>query len=152
MNVYILIGVPGSGKSTLAKRIAKDQDAVICSADDYFMLGGTYRFDASKLGNAHQSCKAKAQDALMAGKDIVIDNTNTRKSEIQPYVDMAEKYGAKVCYIQPSTAWRYDAEECCRRGTHNVPLKKTQEMLDRIKILKTQVEIRDYDGVKKVLD
>ena len=54
-NLYIVRGLPGSGKSTFAKSIAKPYQ--VFEADQYFMKNGKYKFDPTKLKEAHNDCK-----------------------------------------------------------------------------------------------
>ena len=68
--MLILRGLPGSGKSTLCKKIAKsfrteERETVVCSGDDFFTdpKTGKYKFDGSKLIEAHNSAKSKAIEA-----------------------------------------------------------------------------------------
>lgn len=86
--LIIMRGLPGSGKSTLAKTFG----GVICSADQYFTdFFGRYKFDASKLTEAHEACFRKAEKAMSKGvKKLIVDNTNTRKWEFEPYLAIAE--------------------------------------------------------------
>ena len=66
-NLYIMRGLPGSGKSTLSGQIAKayhDQGkkAIIASADEFFIdRSGQYNFDGSRLEEAHNWCRSKAE-------------------------------------------------------------------------------------------
>lgn len=84
-------GYPGSGKSTKAKELAERFDAVICSADDYFMKDGNYKFNVSKLKDAHQQCQDKALNAINSGKNVIVDNTNLTIYNVVPYIDMILK-------------------------------------------------------------
>jgi ABC-type proline/glycine betaine transport system ATPase subunit len=66
--MFIARGLPGSGKSTLVKLFARvydiDYASAICSGDDYFMdKDNVYRFDASKLKEAHENARLKAEKA-----------------------------------------------------------------------------------------
>lgn len=95
--VIILRGVSGCGKSSFAELLNPD---VICTADDFFMVDGEYKFNVSKLGTAHKVCQEKFEDALMEGKNkIVVANTNTSPKEFNFYKDMAEEYGYKVFVV-----------------------------------------------------
>lgn len=88
--LYIIRGVSGSGKSTLAMKIAD----IVCEADEYFMQGGVYNFDHSKLAEAHASCKQRVERNMINGvKTIAVSNTNTTQKEIRPYLHLAEQYG-----------------------------------------------------------
>ena len=89
--MIIMRGYPGSGKSYAAKELAKKFNAVICSADDFFMKAGKYVFDASKLGLAHKSCQEKAYNAMVDGKNLIIDNTNLKSKDCEFYVDMVSE-------------------------------------------------------------
>lgn len=119
MTVYILRGVPGSGKSTFAKNIDTDT-AVICSADDFFVgEDGVYRFDASKISQAHKECFLKFVRAVNDGKKtIVIDNTNCTNIEVAPYVTYAEAMGHTATIIAIT---KTPPEECAARNVHGVP-------------------------------
>lgn len=83
--MIIMSGISGAGKSTYAN----DVEGIVCSADDFFMKNGEYCFDPSKIGEAHEACMRKAIEAIEAGKNVVIDNTNTSPVEVDPYLVMA---------------------------------------------------------------
>ncbi len=93
MKVVILRGISGSGKSTVAKRLASEceGEVVICSADDYFINNEKYKFDSSKLDEAHLACYRKFSSAVTDGKDLVIvDNTNIQLWEFSGYLQEAK--------------------------------------------------------------
>lgn len=101
--IYIMRGIPGSGKTTKAKSIRDKTGAIICSADDFFIDNdGNYIFDYKKIGEAHEWCKKKAREALNYGSSIIIDNTNCRRWEFRPYIEMAREFGTKVKYVYPT--------------------------------------------------
>ena len=90
--LFLLRGLPGSGKSTLAKSLG----GMHIEADNYFMDSGTYRFDASKLKDAHEWCKIRCEEFMQMELKITVSNTFTQEWEMQPYYDLAEKYGYRV--------------------------------------------------------
>lgn len=91
--LIILRGVSGSGKSTLAKNLV--QNGVINSTDDYFMINGEYVFDSTKLAKYHKLNRLKTENDMQNNiSPIIIDNTNLKKREIKPYVEL----GRKFCY------------------------------------------------------
>jgi len=65
--LLLVRGLPGSGKSTYAKTLT---DRKHIETDMYFALSGTYQWDGSKLGKAHQWCQDEVRKALMAGEEI----------------------------------------------------------------------------------
>jgi len=96
--LFILRGLPGSGKTTLAKSIG----AVHFEADMYFMVGKEYKFDVTKLKQAHAWCQdqvrtsMKNSDKTIGDLRIAVSNTFTQEWEMEPYVEMAKEYGFKV--------------------------------------------------------
>jgi predicted kinase len=56
--LFLLRGLPGSGKSTLARSLTTN-DAIHIEADMFFVDSSTgeYRFDATKLKDAHKWCR-----------------------------------------------------------------------------------------------
>ena len=93
MKFAILVGPSGAGKSTFAQQFA-GPGLVICSADDYFLTEeGEYVFEPARLGEAHAACFRKAVEAVVAGKSVLIDNTNTTLVELAPYIALSRAYG-----------------------------------------------------------
>lgn len=121
MKVTILRGGTGCGKSTWAK----EQNAVIISADDFFIVDGEYKFDVEKLGAAHAAClrdfihlcEVPLHDKDEGGKDVIVDNTNTRLSEFAPYAAIALAYSHEVKIV----TFVYDPVAAWRRSTHGAP-------------------------------
>ena len=129
--LFLLRGLPGSGKSTLAKSIS----GIHFEADMYFMKDGEYKFDASKLKDAHEWCRATVREWMEMNSDtdgldysdIVVSNTFTQEWEMEPYYSLAKEYGYKVFSIIVEN----------RHGgvnTHGVPEDKLQTMKDRFEI------------------
>jgi predicted kinase len=125
----IMRGLPGSGKSTKARQLA-DDNTVICSADDHFMVDGEYVFNPDQIGAAHQACQDKARKALMDGKDVIIDNTNTQKWEMQPYLDMAAFFKVTLEVVNIFDGGCSD-EELVERNSHGVPIEAIRRMRAR---------------------
>ena len=92
--LYLLRGLPGSGKTTLANSIG----GTWVEADHYFLNeNGEYEFDASKLKYAHKWCQDSVEESMnFQSNKIIVSNTFTQAWEMQPYYDLAEKYGYKV--------------------------------------------------------
>lgn len=83
--LYIIRGLPGSGKSTLAKKLA-----VMHFEADMFFVGtdGVYRFDPSRLKDAHEWCFNKVKETIEDGYICAVSNTFSRVWEMQKYLDL----------------------------------------------------------------
>jgi len=95
--LYILRGISGSGKTTLTRFIGGYE----FSADDYFTTyikdgREVYNFDPSLLNEAHRRCQSNVEGIMKRGLGVTVHNTFTTEKEIQPYLDLAEKYGYVV--------------------------------------------------------
>jgi predicted kinase len=128
-NLYILRGLPGAGKSTLAKNIG----AVYFEADMFFMEGNEYKFNPTKLKDAHAWCQnqvrisMKNSDSKLGDTRIAVANTFTQEWEMEPYVEMAKEYGFTVFTLIVEN----------RHGgvnQHNVPDDVLDKMKERFEI------------------
>jgi len=119
-HIYLCRGIPGSGKSFLANIIHNWQEYAWLEADMFFMDNGEYKFDKTKLKDAHQWCQKQFECWLESGRNIIVSNTFVKKWEMQFYKDLAAKYGAKVTEI----IVRSDDFE----SVHNVPEETVSRM------------------------
>jgi predicted kinase len=99
--LLLLIGTPGSGKSTLAKKIKSENpefvNANIWEADMFFIdINGNYKWNPKFIGTAHSWCKSKVSADMIAGKNVIVSNTNLTRFERKPYIELAKKYGYEV--------------------------------------------------------
>lgn len=102
--LYIVRGLPGSGKSTFARKLV-GSDFLVCEADKYFIdkETGEYKFDGSKIKDAHRYCQDLVEtymkDSMVNNqwyRNIAVSNTFTQEWEMQPYFELAKKYGYTV--------------------------------------------------------
>lgn len=125
MTELILIrGIPGSGKSTLARTYV-EKGFKHFESDQYFMVDGEYRFDASKLSLAHNNCFEKTRVALLAGKSVVVSNTFTRLWEMQNYINLAQTYQLPFKVIRCVGKFK---------NVHGVPDDILEKMSDRFEL------------------
>lgn len=124
-------GISGSGKSTYVKN--NYPDAVVCSADSFFMRKGQYKFDPNLLYKAHGMCKKAFVAALNRGvKVIVVDNTNTMNKEMKFYITEAlSREGVEIEVVRLTTPVNVAAN----RNVHGVPAEVVQKMSDRMQDL-----------------
>jgi ABC-type phosphate/phosphonate transport system ATPase subunit len=127
--LFIVRGLPGSGKSTLSKLL----NATHFETDNYFMVDGEYKFDGSKLKEAHEWCQNQVSMAMIfnhttgINKKIVVSNTFTQEWEMSPYFALAEQWGYQVTSLIVEN----------RHGgvnTHGVPEDKLEIMKNRFEV------------------
>jgi len=135
--VVILRGPSGSGKSTYINKHLPD--AFVCSADHYFNdEEGNYNFDPTKLGQAHGSCRLSFKQAILDNVPvIVVDNTNTKLKEMEPYLDVARNHDYEIEVVR----LKVPLDKLYGRNTHGVPDEAVKRMNARM---------QDYPGEKVV--
>jgi len=128
MNKILIIvrGIPGSGKSSFAELISFGKN--ICTADDYFMVNGEYKYDGSKQGNAHAFCQYKCKVLMEENTiQIVVANTSVTEKELKPYYDLAKEFNYKVFSVIVEN--RHEGQ-----SIHNVPEEVIEKMKQRFSI------------------
>ena len=131
--LYIVRGLPGSGKSTFAEALV-GSDFLVCEADKYFIVDGEYKFDATKLKQAHEWCRNRVEtymkDSLVNDqfyREIAVSNTFTQEWEMEAYYKLAEQYGYMVFSIIVEN--RHGG-----KNVHGVPDEKLEQMKNRFEI------------------
>lgn len=120
--LVLVRGVSGSGKSTYARQLTPSNFA----ADDFFEARG--EFDGSLLLVAHKTCQLLVEAALCAGTSpVAVHNTFVRLWELQPYLDMAQRYGYAVRVVHVCSG--LSPEQLASRNTHGVPLPTIRRMV-----------------------
>jgi hypothetical protein len=113
--------------------LAKSLGGIHIEADQYFVGKDGYKFDASKLKNAHNYCQSQTNawmstDGSQVNVDrIIVSNTFTQEWEMQPYFDMAQKHGYRVYSLIVENRH-------CGINEHNVPTEKINQMKQRFEI------------------
>lgn len=141
--MYIMRGVSGSGKSTKAKQLKGSGE--VFSTDDFFMEGEEYKFDPTKLKEAHDSNQRRVWEAARRKVNpIVVDNTTTMAWEAKPYVVIGMTEGYDIEIVEPESPWWSQfrpnmsdeeiqnlAEILAEKTVHGVPVQGIVNMLKR---------------------
>lgn len=152
-------GAPGSGKSYLARVIVDrtmngNYADHIFTTDDHFVDARTkqYRFDRSRLSEAHERNQARvARRAADGWSPIVVDNTNMKVWEMQPYFREAVKHGYLIRILEPNTPWRIAVGKLAQRNSHGVDQEQIARMLTNYEPASVQdvlhsMQIFNYDN------
>lgn len=126
MKLHIIRGLPGSGKSTYAKKLL----GIHCEADQFFEVHTSYsltpvdyKWSPDFLHEAHQLCKLRAIRALYHGHDVVVANTFTTLKELQPYLDLKQRFpDLEITVHELHTQYE---------SIHNVPDRTIERMKQR---------------------
>ena len=127
--LFLVRGLPGSGKSTFAKTLGGTH----IETDMYFMKSGEYKFDGTKIKEAHQWCQKQVDTMMILNRiegihnKIVVSNTFTQEWEMKAYYDLAESYGYMVHSLIVEN----------RHGginEHGVPEDKLEQMRNRFEV------------------
>ena len=123
-DLILFRGLPGSGKSTLAHLLCD----VHFSADMFFETHGEYKFDISKISNAHEYCQAKVEEAMSIQTGVIgVANTFTMDWEMDVYFRLAEYFGYRVHTVIVEN--RHMSS-----NIHGCPEETMQRMKDRFSI------------------
>ena len=130
-NLILVRGVSGSGKSTFAEFLP---NTLKTSTDDFFMEEGQYIFNAQHLKANHQRCidsvesEMKFRNASAEDATIVVHNTFTQQWEMDPYIDLAGKYGYNLYTIIVEN--RHDS-----KSIHGVPEASIDQQRQRFEVI-----------------
>lgn len=138
-NELVLLRSPsGYGKSTYAQKHFVSNGYIQLEADQFLYEDGVYVWKAEKLHGAHIACQRACKEALEAGKNVVISNTNCLRKEILDYVRIAD--ALKV----PYRVLRLTKEF---KSIHNVPenilVKQKSRMTTQVWL--GEILVTDYD-------
>lgn len=120
MKLLLVRGLPGSGKSTIAKNLIGFYQHV--ETDMFWMVDGEYKWEASRLGEAHAWCLNRTRELMTAGFSPVVSNTFTTVKEMRPYFDLAKEFGIVPTVMVVQNEWG---------NVHNVPEETLAKMKAR---------------------
>jgi predicted kinase len=119
--MILVRGLPGSGKSTVAHSLV-GFDFFHYETDQFWMVDGEYKFDMSRIKEAHQWCQDEVRKCLTNGFSPIVSNTFTTQKEMMPYFQMAKVFGIRPQVILCQGQFG---------NIHNVPTDALVRMAER---------------------
>jgi len=104
-DLIVLRGLPGSGKSTLAAYLESTYGYLHLEADRHFLVDGQYRFDPSRVADAHAVVARDALVALRAERRVIVANTHVRLWEMATVIGAAEFAEKAFCFVECVGSW-----------------------------------------------
>jgi len=111
-HLIIIRGIPGSGKSSFANLMTKFNYYHIEADMYYYMKYGEYKWSKEEAPLAHEWCQKEFKKLIEKEKNIVISNTFIKKSEMEPYIKLANEHNYNISIIKMMTNFN---------TIHNVP-------------------------------
>lgn len=150
-NIEILIGIPASGKSTYALEKIKNNERIVrFNRDSYRLMLKDAQICNSKIEMLITTLLIDGvKDALMKNLDVIIDNTNLKKSYIMEYVKQFEtmaNISFKVFDIEPEVAIQRDENRQYKVGRDVIlnMYKQFENLMNDIQFIDTIIK----NGVK----
>ena len=103
--MVLMVGIPGSGKTThargeLSRHVLVSLDIIRRDRQEMHRLAGRYVEEVvpqdPSLSTPKRAEYVLASDALRAGRDVVIDDTNVTRKRREVHIRLGKKHGARI--------------------------------------------------------
>jgi predicted kinase len=99
--LVLLVGYPGSGKTTLARALAERHRIAHLESDavrrEIFPVPSYTRRES---GVVFREMERRAGEALLGGRDVIVDATNLRKEHRDRFLALAARVAARVIVVR----------------------------------------------------
>jgi predicted kinase len=99
--LVLTVGLPGTGKSTFARRLAGRIDATVLESDALRrLLFGEPDYSAAESQRLFDAIRGAARVLLADSRDVIVDATNLKERDRQPFFTLAEETGARLLVLR----------------------------------------------------
>ena len=157
MKLIVLKGLPGSGKSTLAEeRLKKDGNAVrVCRDDLRAMVHRGLKWSGARERTVIDIETAIAFNALSAGKNVIVDDTNILGKGYHLWKDACEtwrKLGKDIEFevvdFTPNSKTPVTIQECIRRDSLRTGTARVgRGVIERMALFGELIDLSPFDKV-----
>lgn len=119
----ILRGLPGTGKSTFARLLATILGVLHVEKDMLCMKNGNYYWEKEQKEKNKNNFLNVVETIMAMECDIIVSGTFTTKKELEPILELAQRYGFEV-------EIKTTKKEYAVRSIHDVPEETIKKMRD----------------------
>lgn len=133
--LILIAGLPGTGKTTLAKAFTDATGAVHLNSDVLrrdLGLMGDYRPETK--AHVYAQLLARAREALLQGKTVVVDSTFYKESIRSPFIELASACKIPIYWVETT------ASEAVLRQRLSQPRPDSEADYSVYETIKTQFE------------
>jgi predicted kinase len=132
IDLFLIRGLPSAGKSTLINRFKNIHHF---ETDQFFTQDGQYKFDYSKLTEAHAWCLEQVRKTIVflqtidhnSQEILGVSNTFVTRKSMQPYIELAKEFNIQLTVVDLFDGG-CDDETLFLRNKHGVPLETFKSM------------------------
>jgi predicted kinase len=102
--IIVIFGLPGTGKSYLSQQLLKEWKANYLSTDEVRKEMNKHRYDEATKQLIYDHILEKVQTLSQNGSHVIIDGTLYEQSKRDLFIQLADKLGQKIHFIEMKTA------------------------------------------------
>ncbi len=131
--LYLIRGLPGAGKTSVGALLLEGLKASARTGSAHYEIDQFIKdrttIDKATMRQAALECVALTEQALLAGKDVVVTNIFARYKDIIPYFELATYHSIRTQLIEVQGQW--DSESRSEKLRNTISSRWSQITLPR---------------------